>query len=413
MGLIIGLVSVPLVAHQTGAVGFGMWSLCALLIGWIQAMDLGLGIGLQNDVSRAIDLRSRQVAVRAAAAMRVCMRVIALVVIVLGTSAALTPQSLLIFGHGLDQHERDFGRGLLVITSMAMALSLITQTSVRCLGGMQRLGRVSVAQSLGGLVGLTVFSTGMIMDWNPLMGIAALALLPAASQLIAAQLLLRAPDLAWLHETTAWNMRDLRRLMGRGAWFFSSQISALVVFQTDALVISANVGVIDSGSYQAANRLFSIIVMGQGVVLAAVWPSLGNAQAAGDQNWIEQTYRRARTMTMLLIVLSLMAGLGMPWFVETWTNKPELRPSFATASGLALLSATSLWANLHAQCLNALDDYRFPAKLAMIQAVLNLVTILIAVRQGGAAGVAWGSAVVAMVTSCSVLAWRWHHLRGV
>ena len=196
--------------------------------------------------------------------------------------------------------------------------------------------------------------------------------------------------------------------MAGGAWLFASQVAALVVFQTDVLVVSALLGPLAAGSFQATARLFAQVVMVQGILLAALWPALATAWAQGDLPWIRAIHRRAAGLTLgILVPLCLAGALLAGPVVRLWTGDARLAPGPWLAAGLALGCATALWAGLHAYCLNATGATRGPAILALVQAALNLPATVVAAHLWGGAGVAWASALCALCTSVPVLTWQY------
>jgi O-antigen/teichoic acid export membrane protein len=410
-GLIISLLAVPLVVTQLGPSGFGIWAVCQTLIIWVQALDLGLGLGLQNQISQAVDDTKRACAARTAGALHTTMLVITALFALGFLAVMLTRQDVLrLFGPVISTDDAALGQALLIITGLAMAASLLAQTAMRTAAGLQLMGRVSAAQSMGGLVGLAVLACGPRIGLSPLVGIAVLALLPVLAQLAASMLLLRHPSRRWALPDRRWTRTDLRRLFSCGIWFFISQVAALVVFQTDVVIVSLHLGAVEAGGFQATARLFALVGIGQGLVLGALMPAVANAHAAGERAWIAGMYRHAVLGSLAMLPLVAILALGAPWVVESWTGSVELRPTSGLAWGLAASCATTLWANLHATFLNAVGSVRFPALLAIAQACLNLVSVLIAVRWWGATGVAWASAMCTIISSVPFLwlAWRRH-----
>lgn len=409
VGLAVSLAAVPLVVSQLGVRGFGMWAVCQTLVTWVQTLDLGLGLGLQNDISHACNASRRLRAARSAGALQASMRLAAILVLGSALAAVWTMPGLLkIFGPEMAVDLKPLACELLSLTALAMALSLAAQTPLRIVSGLELLGRTSAAQAGGTLLGLAILAVGPAIGVMPLVGLGALMLLPVATQLVVALALLRIPIHRWARPSTDWTLPDLFRLVSVGAWFFASQIAALIVFQTDTVIVSTYLGPVEAGGFQATTRLFAILIIGQGIMLGAMWPAMSRARGDGDLNWVALTYHRATLACFAMLPIVIGLALAAPWLVEHWTGSAELRPAPVLVWGLAASCAMTLSANLHATCLNAVGAVRFPAVLALIQAGANLAAVLLAVRWWGAAGVAWASTACAAFTSVPLLwlAWR-------
>lgn len=407
-GLLSAIVAVPLLASRLDPVGFGMWAVCQTLVGWMQALDAGLGLSLQNSVSGAHDPASRERAARDWAFVAGTAIVLASSVTVVGWLLLhWAPVARWLFGAAVAGAHATLAQQLLLCTLCTMAISLLVQPYVRAMHGVERGGWASLAASAGGLLGLAVL---IVSDaWGGvLLGILGLMLLPVLSQYLVAVLTLRRPAYRWLTTASHGSWREGRRLLIDGGWLFISQVSAIIVFQTDAVIISAALGPVEAGSYQITARLFSYVIMIYAIVMAALWPALARAWSERDLAWIAAIYRHAWLVSGALSALVVALAIVGPWVVERWTGLPELRPSSLLVLGLAWHCLATLVANLHATCLNACREVRFPALVAAIQSLSNLGLVLLVVRYWGANGVAWATAACATLTSVPWLWWRWH-----
>lgn len=407
LGLLLSLAAVPLVVSQIGPRGFGMWAVCQSLITWIQLMDLGLGIGLQNRISHAVSEAERAEVSRAAGALRSTLLLAGFLLVLVAAAAALSigEELLLVFGpQPLVGSERSLAWGLLAITVAAVLLALLVQTPVRSASGLQILAPMAFAQVLGAALGVGIIAIAPQLGAHPLWGLGALALLPTLFQGIAAHATLRSPLHAWVRPRGDWTWSEWRKLISGSSWLFASQVSAFIVFQTDIFIVSVFLGPHDAGVYQATAKLFSLVVLGQGIVLAALWPALASAWAQGDRDWVRQAYGRSSWVTLGVLIPACAVGalLANP-LVQLWTGDATLGPDPALSWGMAATCATAMWAGVQAQCLNATGATRGPAILALVQAAINLPAVLVAATHWGSSGVAWASGACALLTSVPFL----------
>ena len=76
--------------------------------------------------------------------------------------------------------------------------------------------------------------------------------------------------------------------------------------------------------------------------------------------------------------------------------------------GIAAFCAASLWSSLHAQCLNAIGRVHGAARLALLQAGINLPLVIVTVTYFGPEWLGWASAGAAMMSSVPGLSLLWH-----
>ncbi len=88
-----------------------------------------------------------------------------------------------------------------------------------------------------------------------------------------------------------------KNIVGLGLSFFIIQLSAVIVFQTDNMIISYLFGPAEVTNYNIVYRYFSIITIVFGVIMAPFWTAFTDAYQKNDFLWIRNTMR---TLILLL-----------------------------------------------------------------------------------------------------------------
>ena len=407
--VIAGLALVPLLISAGGVQTYGMWAACGQLLAYTAALDLGLGVGLQNLVSHAVSEEQRRRVAAAAGWGLIVLAVISVCLIAMMITTQWLAPTIIdgLFGPG--GNEGLNGRAMVALVVVAVAITLLAQIPVRLVAGFQLQGRASLIQ--GGVALLVVGGIPLAAAWGfPLMVGLALAIVPPIlAPAVWAWWRLSQTDLQWARPTLVGDRTSLFPVLRAGLMLFVSQIAALIVFQTDVILVSITNGPIEAARFATCARLLSIPILAQGIILAALWPALAQAHAQGDHRWIARSYRKMLRVTLGVIMpLSLVLALASQWIILRWSGAAEAVPERGLVCAYFIFSLTALWANIHAQCLNASGKLMLPAMVGLIQAAINLVAVIVAVRFWGAEGVAWASAACAVVTSVIILPIAWN-----
>lgn len=111
-------------------------------------------------------------------------------------------------------------------------------------------------------------------------------------------------------------------ILKSGTAFFALQLIAVISFNLDLLLISANLGAVPAGDFSIVQRIFSVIPILMGLVWNALWPAYSESLAKGDNLW---AIRAFKISTSLLIFFSLVAGSFLAFLIDDivvlWLDK--------------------------------------------------------------------------------------------
>jgi O-antigen/teichoic acid export membrane protein len=388
---------------------YGMWAVCAHLVTWTAVLDLGLSLGLQNAVSHRLH-QPEEHAPLAGTISAVTLILAGLALLAAGTMGLLAwffPGSAdSLFGpNAAARPDISTGRGFLVLVVIAITIGLPLQIPVRILAGLQEQGRTGMVQGLAALGGALVIRP-LAEASSVTIAMTVAILMPVVLPTVYAVIRMVRNGHGWLLTARP----DLRRafiILRAGLLLLVSQIAAVAVFQTDVLLVSAWHGPTASATYEACARLVGIGVMAQGIILAALWPAVAQGWAQHDRTWVVAAYRRALVISLVVLLPAcvLAAIFAEPLF-HLWTgNQLTFDPWLLT--GYTFFTATTLWAGVHATCLNAVGSVRAPALIAAVQALVNVAAALAVVGWGPWA-VAWASAGSALMVNTWPLWHQWN-----
>lgn len=384
--LLINILTLPLTVRYLGRFQYGIWVTISTSVMMLAVLDLGVANTLTNFIAEAHAKEDRAQAKQSfATAFWVTVAIVLLLApLSFALWRALNWGSLF---HVEDPLLVEEVRRCVAIAGVFFLLSMPLTLANRVLGGYQEVhlanyfGMANSVLSLIAIIG-TVWLHGSLVT---LMAAYSGALLFGTLGL---NLWLCFWQRPWLRPSP-WNVSRgiIRKLFGQGFLFFIIQLTGLVVFNSDNLVITHYLGAAAVTPYSTAWKLTQYAALLQGVLMPSLWPALAEAYHQRNMSWINSTYRSLRKKTQLAVgVVAVLMGLLGQWVIRVWTGGaivPNHRLLWLMAFFAFLMAVTTNQALL----LAAVGRLRLEAVVAVLAAVSNFVLSIYLVQRIGAEGV--------------------------
>ena len=324
IALAVIFVSLRVALPYLGEARFGVWVTISSLITVLMIFDLGIGNSMVSQVAR-LAAQDESAALRKL--IITGLSLLFLIGMLLGAAlvslAALAPLSWLY--KGAAPALIDEARGALMLFGVLFGLSIPLQAVHRIYAGLQE----------GYISSCTVGSMGVVsLLALPLMpmvhaGIASLLLVTYGLQVAAGAILLVAlhrrfklalPRLAELRESS------VRDLVASGGLFFVLQVTGVIGWDMDTILLSSLIGPASAATYAVVQRMFMMVAGPLAIVNAPLWGGYADAFARGDLQYIRRTLRRSLILTFLLATIGVVALLVMREPILQLLTKGVLQP---------------------------------------------------------------------------------------
>lgn len=389
-GLLVSAVSLPLTVRYLGAEQYGIWVTVSTSVVLIAMLDLGVASSLTNMISRAYAAEDRAAAQRFyASAFWVSSAVSA----VLG-ALCWTLWSRMPWGSLFHLHDARLAGQAEVCVAIAVTfflLSLPLNLINRVLSGYQQTQVTNYATLLNSVLGLVA-----ILLVIGLRGSLVDLMLAYSSMMLVGTLGLNLWvvfwDKRWMRPAPgAMSRVAVRELLGSGMGFFVLQLSALIVFNSDNLVIAHYMGPADVTPYSVTWRMAGYASVLQTALLPALWPAYAEAYARGDYAWVRQMFWRAARVAMgvagaAVVVLAVVGRLIIRVYAGAAAVPSEVL--LVAICGWTLLSTGM---ELEACLLAAVNRVRLQGILSAVAAAINITLSIYMVKRIGSLGVVLGT----------------------
>jgi O-antigen/teichoic acid export membrane protein len=191
-----------------------------------------------------------------------------------------------------------------------------------------------------------------------------------------------------------------------GSLFFVIQVAGVIAVASDTLIIAQVLGPQSVAQYSVASRLVEGMVMVSALFLTPLWPAYADAYARGDQRWIRRTLVASLGATVIATALMAVALIIASKFVTAaWVGSriPYSLALFVACSAWAVIKATG---NALAMFLNGVGWIAFQALVAVLFAVLAVLTKIAFAQEMGLIGIPIALALSYTVTVAIPYAWR-------
>lgn len=358
VGIGATLITIPLTLDYLGVESFGVWMVISGVIGFMGFTDLGIGMGLQNALSKAYgqdDIESPKHYISNAYLM-VSGLASVLALITIGLFETLPMAGLFkIENQAVVQDAVTALKYSVLAFLLGMPLGLIG----RILGGVQKTYIANNVMLVGSLVSLLAILAAVYLDLG-LSGLAVLFILSGPFTMFLYSTYFYYKNSAYRPTFSFVSRKHVKPIVAAGIWTVFVQIIYTAKMNVPTMIISASLGLLAVAEYSVAQKLAGLAAAMISVALQPLWGVYGEAYSRGDREWICRTLKKS---IILVVVLSVFAGIlfqiiGQP-LIKLWLGDAVM-PSQMLILGFSLWMLASNINICFAMLLNGTGNFKKP-----------------------------------------------------
>jgi len=329
------LVQIPIALRHLGSDSFGLWITLTSMVTLVNFADLGMGLGLQNLISRA---HGKDAPHELNLAFRTGFLVLT------GISALLLLGGLPIISHLdwavlLNIHNSVLAldaKSSAMVVAIAFCVGIPLMTFQRVATGLQLGWLTSATACLGSILSLLFVLIASFLNMRLVAFITMVVLAPLLANIVLA-LMLRTHVRLFSSQERFFDSRMIRPLFKSGLMFLVPQIGATLMNAVPVVVLSAVCGPAAVTPYSLAQRIVGLASQAASMVLTPLWPAYAEAYVRGDVDWIKKTFR--------LSILAVVLGLPLPCLAFWLHGETLIRlwSSYQGELGFWFLGAMAAW----------------------------------------------------------------------
>ena len=395
ISIVIGIVSVPIGLSYFGPVRYGIWLVIISMLTYLNASQFGIGTATSTLLAKAPERSKQQTILAYSFALLIISSFIFILLALV--AGKYSNKWLPVFGN-IPSHLQHEAIMATLTLAILFFIKLPTIPIVSAFAGLQQIHYERlyslILPSLTNLIGLIVV---VYLEGDLIM----LAVLTGMGNIFIG--LVSATHIFMLHKDLRpkWPKELLsspvtKQIVISGGRFFMVGLAAMLVWNTDNIVISYFLGPKHVSSYAITFKLFTVAYAIFMVINSTLWPMYGKAAGENNWLWISKVYR---DITTILPVLGGLVWIGGILFardiIQLWTG-PAGYGGGLVVFALGGYGYTVSLNNIHASLLGGLNVVI--VWLAILEAVFNLVLSLILIHPFGIGGVALGTFLSALLS---------------
>jgi O-antigen/teichoic acid export membrane protein len=397
VGVVVGLITVPLVLGYLGKERYGLWTAVTTVVAWATLFDFGLANGLVNLVSRA---HGREDPAEATRAFSTAIHALTVVAVSLGAVAVivvpLIPWSSLLGVRGAvdDATVRWSVAAALGMFLVGLPLSAVPQLYA----GYQKTYLTNAFGLVGSLVGLGFLVAAVAVQAS--MPVLVLALSSMGLVASGAGLAYARRALPWVRMGGGASRATLRALTARSMPIFLYQLGALTVNETQVIILARRSDLATVTDYAIVLRLYLVIVSVIQLGTSSFMPPFREAYERGDLDWARRAFQHLQRVRLLM---AIGGGLGLVLLgntvIRVWLHRGDVAFRWPVWVALAVLLLATVWGTAYVEFLWIMDRLWPLVVLVAMNGVTTVVLTWLTVPTHGVLGAVVASTVFTALVS--------------
>ena len=384
LSILTGFILVPLTIHYVNPVQYGIWLTIASLVAWVNTFDIGLSNGLRNKLSQSMALNEPEKINQNISSTYGLLFIIALLIFAI----AFVVGSLFNWNHLL-KIPADIGYDIWPIIIIAIGffcMQFVLQPLNSILIATHQPFKASLIALAGQLV--TLFATFILIKYTSgnllilvfvVSGSPVLALIIASCYFFSSSLKTFQPRLKFI------NLKSAGGLLNLGAAFFFVQMGALILYETDNILITRMLGPGSVTTFNIAYKYFSILILAFNIILTPYWSAFTAAFAKEDFSWMKRSVKKLRMIWLATSALSFLLYLFSNVFYRLWIGEKIIVPNLLSLS-IAFYVVVQNWTVIHSYFLNGTGKLRIQLIMVIGTGIVNIPLSIFLIKQVGIQG---------------------------
>ncbi len=395
LSVLISFLLVRLTINYINPVQYGVWLTISVLVAWMNTFDIGLSNGLRNKMAHALALNQKQDIAKYVSTTYALLCLISLTIFLvfycigsffnwnqlLNINSAISydiwPVVIITLGAFCIQFALQPINSILIATHQPFKSSLIL-----LLG--QSLTFIVIylltLTTSGNLITLVIVASG-----SPV-----IVYLLTNIYLFSTDLKEYAPKFKFIDKAI------IKSLLKVGGAFFFIQMGALILYETDNIVIARTLGPLEVTTFNIAYKYFSILIVIFSIIITPYWSAFTDAYAKKDMEWIRGSVNKMRKFWIFLSILALGLYFIAGFFYKIWIGRAITVPSLLSFS-IAIYVIVQTWQVIHAYVLNGVGKLRMQLIILIVTGVINIPLSVFLIKQVGVAGTVIANIIVMII----------------
>ncbi len=369
ISILTGFIMVPLTIGYVNKEQYGIWLTLSSVVGWFSFFDIGLGHGLRNKLAEALaknELKKARTFVSSTYAI-LTLIIVGILVLFFMVQPWLDWQTIL----NTDAINASELRLVAIATFTFFCINFVLKLVYSIFLADQQPAKQSFFNLLSNIIALLVIfiltktTNGSLYYLALTLGLSPMLILGFTSVfMFNGRYRSIAPSLKYI------KVADFKELWSLGVRFFLIQISSIVIFSTDNMIIAQLLGPAEVPAYAVAHKYFGLVTAVFAIVSAPFWSAYTEAYVNGDLAWIYATNNKLIKAWSGLVFVSLLMLAISSWFYRLWV--PEIEVPFLLSVMMCIYVNILAWGNIFVVFINGVGKIQLQLIVGIVSTLINI-----------------------------------------
>ena len=369
--LAIGLsyLLVPLTINYLAIEQYGIWITLLSVMSWVAFFDIGIGNGLRNKLAEAVAVNDIKLAKTYISTAYIAISFMALLFFFILLAVLPVVNWTKVFNTTSPDNAELLK--LVFVVGFFFLFNFVLSLCNQMFYAYQEASLATMRQVLLNLIALVLiyilicYTTGRLLYLGICYGLSM-----ALSNLVLIYYFFKKHKEV-IPSINCIDLSRIREIGSLGVKFFIIQIAVLVIFATDNMIIAQILGPAEVTPYNVVFKLFSVITIGHGIIVAPLWSAHTEAYAKGDMKWIRNTLKKLNMLMIPIIVSVLVIIIFARNIINIWVG-PEIKYSYSLVVLMGIYVIISVWSNVYAYFVNGIGKIKPQMYSAVLSGIINI-----------------------------------------
>lgn len=369
ISILISFILVPLTINYLNQEMYGVWITLLSLLSWFSFCDIGLGNGLRNKLTECLSNNDIKNAKKYVSTAYISIFTIVMVIFI----PLLIVIQFVSWNKVLNTDAVSNGEiiKLVYIVTIFFLINFVVSIINQIYYAYQKsmlVGFIQITQNIIMLLAI------LLIRNLPNKSIVYLGLIYGISTLttnVAFSIMFFSKNKEIRPSIKDFSKEKVFDILSLGMKFFVMQISAIIIFTTDNILITQLIGPEYVTKYNIVQKIFGVLMMVHAILITPLWSAYTEAYTKKDYAWIKKILLKLKLLMVPITGIALIIYILFDFIMKIWI-KQSLNIPKSLVILVAIYTLVSIWNNIYAYFLNGIGLLKVSLNLSIIGAIINI-----------------------------------------
>lgn len=369
VGILIGLLMVPMTIHYVNKESYGIWLTISSIVGWFAFFDIGLNNGLRNKFTEAVAKGDTLLARKYVSSAYAILFIIFFAVWIIFILANKYIDWCRILN--VDENLSSTLSTMVMIVFTYFCIQFILRIITTILMADQKPAKSTLIDVIGQLIALlAIFVLTRTTQGSLIYLSIALCVAPLLVLVVSNIILFSTQYKQYRPSLFLVDVNCSKAILNLGVIFFVIQVAGLIHYQSANFIIGSYIGMEDVTSYNVTFKYFNVLYMVFSIFIFPFWSAATDAYASNDVQWIKNATKKYLTIYGLFVIVGIFMLCVSSLAYPIWIGKDVVDIPFIHSSLCLIYMLTLMFGSIFGNLLNGIGALKLQYYSCFVSPIL-------------------------------------------